>query len=346
MRRVISPELRRFLHVGLARVLHHSGALALWMSFRRKLFHKDEVCILGLHRVLTRVEQERSNSLDGMIIREETYLQLLKHLQRRFQVVSLDSLLAGRASKAGPKPWCVITFDDGWADTYSRALPGLRRFGLPAVVFLATGSMGSRGGFWVEKVKKAWQASSSRESIKATFREHAPAPAAPADLETIVDWLKRMPTQRRQVILEQMLPADGSAEGPEEIDAMLTWEQAREMSEAGVEIGAHTVGHPLLSYEDAPVVEQELKVSKQTLEEKLGKKVRAFAYPNGDWNESVRQQVADTGYLCAFTTRPAWYDRSENLYSISRVLLHEGNITAPDGAFSPAMLDLTLAGWV
>jgi hypothetical protein len=77
----------------------------------------------------------------------------------------------------------------------------------------------------------------------------------------------------------------------------------------------------------------------------LGKEVRAFAYPNGDWNESVRKQVANARYRCAFTTRPAWYDRSENFYTISRVLLHEGNITSRSGEFSPAMLDLTLAGW-
>src|SRR5450432_3151606 len=88
--RAMSPKLRRILHVALAEVLHYSGALALWRWFRRRMFHKDEVCVLGLHRVLTRAEQERSNSLDGMIIRENTYLGLLEYVQRRFQVLSLD----------------------------------------------------------------------------------------------------------------------------------------------------------------------------------------------------------------------------------------------------------------
>jgi peptidoglycan/xylan/chitin deacetylase (PgdA/CDA1 family) len=154
-----------------------------------------------------------------------------------------------------------------------------------------------------------------------------------------------MPMERRNAILHRTLPTDGNSDGPEDVDVMLTWDQAREMSDAGVEIGAHTVSHPLLSHEDAASVERELKLSKQTLEERLGKKVRALAYPNGDWNERVRKQVEDTGYRCAFTTRPAWHDRDENLYTISRVLLHEGNITAQNGEFSPAMLNLTLAGW-
>ena len=342
----MSAKVRRFLHVAAAEISHYSGALALRKWCRRKLLHKDEVCVLGLHRVLTKAEQEQSNSLDGMIIREDTYLALLAYLQRRFQIVSLDVFLSTTEQRASSKPLCVITFDDGWADTYSRAFPGLRKFGLPAVVFLATGSIGSRGGFWVERMKKAWRTPSRRERMQSALSESREAGTpAHADLEAVVDWLKRMPTERRNAILDRMPPAEGNPNCREEVDAMLTWDQAREMSDAGVEIGAHTVSHPLLSYEDEASGERELKLSKQTLEEKLGKRIRAFAYPNGDWNERVRKQVEETGYLCAFTTRPAWYDHDENPYTISRVLLHEGNITAQDGDFSPAMLDLTLAGW-
>jgi peptidoglycan/xylan/chitin deacetylase (PgdA/CDA1 family) len=154
-----------------------------------------------------------------------------------------------------------------------------------------------------------------------------------------------MSTKRRNAILESILPGDCVSNDPKEVDAMLTWEQAKEMSIGGVEIGAHTVNHPLLTYEDKAAVEGELMLSKQTLEARMGKEVRAFAYPNGDWNESVRKQVVESGYRCAFTTRPAWYVPGENPYTISRVLLHEGNITTQDGNFSPAMLDLTLAGW-
>lgn len=341
----MSPRLRRFLHLAVAQALYYSGALALGRSLRRRLWHKDEVCVLGLHRVLTKAERERSSSLDGMIIREDTYLQLLEYLQRRFQVVSLDVFLAGtEKAAASSKPLCLVTFDDGWADTYTRAFPGLQKFRFPAVVFLASGSIGSRGGFWVERVKKAWRSPAVSERIRATFRDLVPADAGHAGLEPVVEWLKRMPAEKRNAILTKVLPADGSANG-QEIDSMLTWDQAREMSDAGIEMGAHTVSHPLLSYEDSSSVERELRLSKQTLEEKLGKKVRAFAYPNGDWNESVRKQVADAGYRYAFTTRPAWYDRSQNPYTVSRVLLHEGNITARDGEFSPAMLNLTLAGW-
>jgi peptidoglycan/xylan/chitin deacetylase (PgdA/CDA1 family) len=341
------PKLRRVLHVVAAVALHYSGILVLRRWFRMKVLGKDQVCVLGLHRVLTKAEQGRSNSLEGMVILDETYLDLLAHLQRRFEVISLDSFLArAEQNGASSKPQCVITFDDGWVDTYSRAFPGLRKSGLPATVFLATGTIGAGGGFWIERVKSAWRNGDTRDRIQSVLRERSHTMDV-NDLETVVDCLKRMPTTRRDKVLESTLrtEAQSYADGSAQVDAMLTWQQAREMSMAGVEIGAHTVNHPLLTYEDKASVERELQLSKRAIEENLHTEARAFAYPNGDWNESVRNQVAEAGYQCAFTTRPAWYTRGENLYTISRVLLHEGNITVKPGRFSPAMLSLTVAGW-
>jgi len=340
-------KIRRFLHIAVAETLHYTGALALWRWYRRTVRGREEVCVLGLHRVLTWDEQERSNSLDGMVIRENTYLELLAYLRRRFRVVGLDDLASasGRNSDS-TEPMCVITFDDGWEDTYSRAFPGLKKYGMPAVVFLATGAIGSIGGFWVERVKQAWRAPVTRERMKSAIQEHAVAMVkGSGDLEHLVEWLKRMPSAKRNAILDHLLACEGNVENGASIDAMLTWEQAREMSREDVEIGAHTVSHPLLTYEEPDAVERELKISKQILEQKLGKQVRAFAYPNGDWNEQVRKQVQEAGYQWAFTTHPGWHKARENCHTISRVLLHEGNITTRDGEFSPAMLNLTLAGW-
>jgi peptidoglycan/xylan/chitin deacetylase (PgdA/CDA1 family) len=345
----MTPEFRRFLHVLAARVLHGSGALSAWRWLGRML-RKDQVCVVGLHRVLTRAEHQQSDSLDGMIIHDDTYLALLAYLQQRFQVVSLDAFLAiMRNGSVATKPLCLITFDDGWGDTHSRALPGLKKFGLPAIVFLATGSIGGRGGFWVERVKRAWRTPLFRQQVQSAWRESGEKGVetlAATDMEGIVEWLKRMPAKRRDAILDRMVPPEGSEDTSSDVDTMLTWEQVRELSEAGVDLGAHTVTHPLLSYEDEGSIERELSVSKEDIEKRLGKTVRAFAYPNGDWNEVVREKTAKGGFECAFTTNPAWYCRRENPYSVSRILLHEGNITAQDGKFSPAMLDLTLAGWV
>jgi peptidoglycan/xylan/chitin deacetylase (PgdA/CDA1 family) len=343
----VPARLRRFLRSAAADVLHYSAAAESWRLFRRTVLHRNEVCVLGLHRVLTKSEKSRSNSLDAMVLNETTFVALLAHLKNRFHVIPLESLFKNKAEQAaGSKPWCLLTFDDGWQDTYTRAYPALKKFALPAAVFLATGSMESRGGFWVEQVKKAWNATASRaHMMSALNRLGSEGTRRLTEIENIVEWLKRMPADKRDAFLNELLPSVNSSESETDpVDAMLTWQQAVEMGRHGIEIGAHTVTHPLLSYENDATVERELCQSKQTLEEKLGKPVRAFAYPNGDWDGRVRRWVKQAGYECAFTTRPGWYDQRQDPYTIRRILLHEGNVTDRNGQFSPAMLSLTLAG--
>lgn len=344
----MNDRLRHSLHLAAADLLHYSGSLRLWRFFRKRILNKKEVCVLGLHRVLTKAEWSRSNSLDGMVMTDVTFERLLEDLQQRFQVVSLETLLREESSDTDKqKPRCVVTFDDGWGDTYTRAYPSLRKLGVPATVFIASGSIEHHGGFWVERLNKAWKVSSSRARIESVLGGLANISSGQLrELENIVEWLKHMPTEKRDPILMRLLPQEESSDDASDVDSMMTWKQVIEISRNGVEIGAHTVSHPLLTYEDPPTVERELRASKKVLEERVGKNVRSFAYPNGDCDERVRRCVEQAGYECAFTTRPGWYDRRQDSYSIRRILLHEGNLTDGDGRYSSAMLSLTMAGRV
>jgi peptidoglycan/xylan/chitin deacetylase (PgdA/CDA1 family) len=294
----MNDRLRHSLHLAAADLLHYSGSLRLWRFFRKRILNKKEVCVLGLHRVLTKAEWFRSNSLDGMVITDVTFERLLEDLQRRFQVVSLETLLREESSDTDKqKPWCVVTFDDGWEDTYTRAYPSLRKFGVPATVFIASGSIEHHGGFWVERLNKAWKVSSSRARIESVLGGLVNINTGQlGDLENKVEWLKRMPTERRDALLMQLLPSEESSDDASDVDSMMTWKQVIEISRNGMEIGAHTVSHPLLTYEDPPTVERELRASKQILEQKVGKNVRSFAYPNGDCDERVRRCVEQAGY--------------------------------------------------
>jgi peptidoglycan/xylan/chitin deacetylase (PgdA/CDA1 family) len=89
----------------------------------------------------------------------------------------------------------------------------------------------------------------------------------------------------------------------------VTWEQAREMDAGGVEIGSHTVSHPILTTTDDAQLRRELRDSRARLEAELGRAVELFCYPNGAFDERVRREAAGAGYLCAVTTEPGLNDR-------------------------------------
>ena len=81
---------------------------------------------------------------------------------------------------------------------------------------------------------------------------------------------------------------------------MLTWEQLREMSAAGMTIASHTASHPLLSTLDAEETENEFAVSVQRIEEQLGEGPRYLSLPNGDQNASYRAIARDQGIELVF----------------------------------------------
>ena len=126
---------------------------------------------------------------------------------------------------------------------------------------------------------------------------------------------------------------------------MLNWDQVREMNESGIDFGSHTETHPLLPYETESAIEQELRLSKRTIEGATESRVDVFAYPNGDWNERVRSQVEQAGYEGAFTVGNSWCDPKQDRYTSPRIMLHDGNVTGLRGRFSPAVFSLTLAAW-
>jgi peptidoglycan/xylan/chitin deacetylase (PgdA/CDA1 family) len=343
----MGARLRRKLHFAVAALLYHTGALTLWRFLRRAVLRKQETCVLGLHRVLTAAEQARTNSVDGMVLSDAAFAKLLAYLRSNFDTVSLKEFLSGNEGTGGrAKPRCLLTFDDGWGDTYYTAYPWLRKFNMPAVVFVATGSIGNRGGFWVEQLNGVLKIPAMRKRMEEVLNEVLEQGGTRPCATDVIEWLKHMPAEKRNSILKKLLPSPSSGDAPllfDEVDSMMTWDQTAEMNGDGIEIGAHTVTHLLLSHEDDATAERELRLSKETLEKRLGSRVRALAYPNGDWDERIRELAAQTGYECAFTTRPGWHVPGQDPYAIRRILLHDGNVVGLDGQFSPAMLNLTLA---
>jgi len=103
---------------------------------------------------------------------------------------------------------------------------------------------------------------------------------------------------------------------------MLSWPQIKEMNDHGIEFGSHTVSHPRLNELDDNKVEQELIMSKQTIEEHLGKECAHFAYPYGLLTESTRDLVRKTGYKTACSTRSGFNNKERDPLLLHRIEVH------------------------
>lgn len=258
------------------------------------------LCVLNYHRILERPDPLLAAEPDVRAF--EWQMQVLANC---FNVLPLDRALALLGTPDMPARAVCITFDDGYRSTHDLALPVLRKFGLSATVFVTTGFMG-HGAMWNDKILEA-------------IRDTAPAPLDLASIgmgnyplatleqrqaatSTLIEEAKYLAPEGRATLLAKLASVqDGKAS-----DEMMTEEMIRTLSENGVEIGAHTVSHPILTRLDDASASAEMADSKTHLERVLGKPVRYFAYPNGkpgmDFDERHVAMAKAVGFGAAFTT--------------------------------------------
>ena len=230
---------------------------------KRELLKRGAIVILTFHRVLDDEAYQETNSLPGIIIRDRTFRKLVKYVVLHNTPVRLDAAVPCRSERLR----VAITFDDGWRDNHSSALPIAQSFGLPFTVFLCPKLVGQNTPFWPEQAS-------------ALLRSQGVSPTA---VEEVIEALKRQSDTERDAYLESLRNThhqNGSAAA--EIDQLLTRDEIGEMRCAGVSFGSHTQTHQILTMIAAESAAEELSQSKSTIEANVGEPCLTFAYPNGN----------------------------------------------------------------
>lgn len=230
----------------------------------------------------------------------------LRLLKRWFEVLPLpdavDALRTGRL----PARALAITFDDGYADNRTIALPILQRHSMSATFFVTTGFLDG-GRMWNDTVIEALRACTSPEidlgALGLGRHRLNSAEERRAAIERVVDRVKYLPMGERQERVDALAKLCGA---PLPDGLMLTSAQVREMRAAGMTIGAHTVHHPILARLAEDEARDEIARGKASLERILGEPVRLFAYPNGkprrDYLASHVRMAMEAGFDAAFST--------------------------------------------
>jgi peptidoglycan/xylan/chitin deacetylase (PgdA/CDA1 family) len=222
-------------------------------------------------------------------------------------------------------PVAAVTFDDGYRDNYTSAFPVLRKYGIPATIFLATGFIGGDRAFWWDTV--GTMVATARPALWSTGEFGALSTETAIDRERtrtlVFERIKESPAEER----EQLIAALGDALGtgmPQGIgrDLILSWDEVREMHEGGISMGAHTVNHPILSCVPPDLLRAEILGSKEAIERRLGGPVSSFSYPNGkaeDYDTAAVAAVRDAGFAAAVTTIPGSARAGSSLFELPRV---------------------------
>jgi peptidoglycan/xylan/chitin deacetylase (PgdA/CDA1 family) len=312
MKRSALSILGRFGAVPIARTLQRSRAV-----------------VLTYHGVLDNADND--DYLNHNFVAADWFDAQMRYICRHYRPIPLRELVATyRRGHRPPDRSVVVTFDDGFANNLSVALPILRRHSVPFTVFVTTGLLDTPGAImWTERAKRSLylypghSVDLQLDGVARTLDLSSPAARVNA-AKAVLQRLKRMaPGPRNQALhdLERVCGAQPIQDHERDRYEFLTWAQARELAAAGVEIGSHTVNHPILTTLDASALRDELVESKRRVEAALGQECISFAYPNGshaDFGPREKAALRDHGYLCGLSLNGSLNDRPD-LYEVDRI---------------------------
>ena len=267
--------------------------------------------VLNYHRIDNAFREDFDTFRPNVSATPSEFAAQMDHVSRKYNVISGTELVAfikGRHQL--PDHAAIITFDDGYYDNYANAYPILKARNLPAIIFLATDFIGSRQPFFWDLIAYCFFHTKKEQAQLPLLgaQSWADRPTRDVVMQRLIETLKKISDMQKQKVIDQ-LPQILGVDLPDEAfkNLMISWSDAKELSENDIELGAHTASHPILTRISLGDTSDELSKSKQHIEAEIGKPTLSFAYPNGqpsDFNNEVVDRVQQAGFEIAFTLLP------------------------------------------
>ncbi len=282
-----------------------------------KLLSPGRLSILIYHRVLEKTDPLFPGTVDADRFRWQMEL-----VNSYFNVLPLSTAAKLLSTNQLPDRSICITFDDGYADNVEVALPILKSLNLPATFFIATGFLDG-GRMWndtvIETIRNINTNSVDLNDMSLGRYDIATIAGKQACIDSIIVKIKHLSQNERQELADK-LAEKFSVELPHNL--MMSSDQVRELHAAGMEIGGHTVSHPILATLNQDRAKEEITKGKVILEKIIGEDIKLFAYPNGkpeiDYLPEHVEIVRNSGFDAAVSTAVGLSDKYTDPYTLRR----------------------------
>lgn len=316
---------------------------------RKWLGTQPRAMILLYHRVAT---LDRDPQL--LSVTPAHFDQHLEVIRRHFAPISLPQLVTHLGGDHFPHRGVAVTFDDGYADNLHHAKPLLEKHRVPATVFVAAGAVGKPQEFWwddldrillepgplpdrlvltIQGTRHAWSLGAAAAG-GAALREpkwDVSMPASPtarhALYRDLCARIRPLPPDVRQEVVRCVREWAGASETGRTDRLALTPAELRDLAAGGlVDIGAHTMTHPVLSRISPADQQSEIRCGKEALEGWLGRPVTSFAYPYGtrvDYTRDTVAYVQAAGLACACSNYDGVVWRGSDRFRLPRFIVRD-----------------------
>lgn len=261
----------------------------------------------------------------------EQFDSIIDYIAKNHTVVSLENhIIFSKELKPSSKKIAAIVFDDGYKDFLEYALPILKKHNCPASMYVVSDCVTTQVPPWTYILDYHFSNSKKLE-LKLNF-DFLPENLhvqkfnnQDEKLKFAKDFklqLKMIPNSQRVALFEQTISSLDDVSIPKNL--MLNWDELLQIKNEGVEIGSHSMTHPLLAkLENESDLINEIKGSALIIEKMLGKFPLALSYPIGSYNETTKRIAKEAGYKMGLAVNQQFYDSSKNdLFEIPRVEIY------------------------
>jgi len=325
--------------------------LLLYYSFRDR--QHNGLLVLTYHRI-----SDTSDYEDSLKVSKNIFEKQIQYLKNNYTILSGEELSdIIRNKKPFPDNSCLITFDDGWRDNYTNAYPILKKYKIPAIIFISTDFISTYNIFWHEQLQELLKnipANTINKELDKLLSDW------PGDIRKLISEALKQPNSKRQLKISELISTLKLVD-PEKIDEliiklskiynqklideslMLSWNEINEMSQNNICFGSHTKSHAILTQVSHNSVIKELKESKDIIENKLGKQVHYLSYPNGNYNKDILNVAKKNGYLAGFTCKTGLNITFESSLELKRKHIREDQSLGINRGFSDLFFRIDLA---
>jgi len=290
----------------------------------KKQLSKYKPCILTYHGVV----KDSLNVPVWSFIDEKKFKEQIKLLSENYNCISLNQLITDIRNNTIKPRSVVITFDDGFENNYSVAFPILKKYNVPATIFLTAGYINTNELIWPDKLLTILQIPDQSIYFQNEIHSTSTPDEKAKAFFAITRALKQLHpyqinTELERIVTENNINYENDVnEQTFRSIKIMNWAQAKEMQDSKlIDFGSHTITHTIVSRLSEQEAYNEINESKKIIENHLGP-INLFAYPNGtldDFTPINRQQAIDAGYTAICTAITGVTDKNSNLYDLKRI---------------------------
>ncbi|MCJ7571143.1 MAG: polysaccharide deacetylase family protein [Candidatus Thermoplasmatota archaeon] len=300
-------------------ILNHLKLIATYSLIQSNV--RLQVAIIIYHHIGNKKDDYLLNRINTSDFEKQ-----MRYLQETHEIITFEKLTQAITEKKSlPKRAAIITFDDGYKDNYTEAFPILKKYKIPATIFLTTGHIETNEIFWWNKIGYILCNTKLKKIELEDLGDISPPSIENISysLRMIYQKFKKIPEDKKNKLIN-LLIQKSDIKIPKGLnkDLMMSWDNIREMNENGIDFGAHTVTHPILTNLSLDQAKLEIVESKKIIEKRLNKTITTFCYPNGfanDYNSDIIKILKDNGFICSVTAIPKMVTMKSDLFELGRL---------------------------